>query len=556
MKTLNVNVEAWLKIFSLAVIFFVASCCEPEEILAPTVKSVAVKDVTENGATISGAVSFDGGSKIIEKGIYLNGNKMISPSNGNHFEVTVSDLAAGNTYTVKAYATNISGMSYGESLEFTTLIPLEPLPVLEIKSATEVETKSAVLNGLVKEVSTLKDLVVVFEYGLDRNFGSSVQAHLYQNDPAGIIAKAQVESLKEGEIYFYRLKAVNSKNETAFSPSSQFTTLNSPVTFGIPYGEILNVETDKKGDVYIVGVFATEDSKKDAFVAKLDNNSGELLWRYDVVGPHFERPRGGLIAKNGVLYAHMGRDDEYGTGGGRLYVDAYDCESGKMLWSTQVSEGLGQDLTLSSDGLIYSVASIHLTKLDLSGKIVSRFTAQGPYGFGSISLYGNKVLVGGGRVIHEGQESMIWCFDADLNLLWDNPGVSQEGIAYVRSIASFPEKNLIFLGEVKGSPPNAVPIEAFIVCYEVKESGLEFKWKKLFTNSLELHIKKAGDNYYYLYTADGDNEFAKTPKGPALMNIQGDILWTANPKTNGNISIFGNKIYSANRSNVLKIILI
>ena len=155
MKTLVFNEAKWLKIFSLAMVLLAASCCQPEDddIMTPTVKSVEVSNVTETSATISGMVSFDGGSRITEQGIYLDETKKIPANYVNGeivFSVTVSNLTPGTSHSAKAYAVNMAGISYGKSLEFTTL---SSLPLLETREATAVTANSAVLNRNIAPLS-------------------------------------------------------------------------------------------------------------------------------------------------------------------------------------------------------------------------------------------------------------------------------------------------------------------------------------------------------------------------------------------------------------------
>jgi hypothetical protein len=556
MKTLLFIKVFWLAIVSLAVVLFIISSCRPQEdeIVAPTVKTVSISDITETNATITGMIISDGGSKVTEQGIYLDDTKKIpisSIDNNSMFSTSVSDLIPGTIYSVKAYAKNIAGVNYGETLEFVTS---SSLPVLEIKEATEVTINSATLNGIVKQDNIPEDISFTFEYGLSGNFDESIPAELLVNNPEGIMAMANISGLESGETYVYRLKAEDSQSKTSYSQIAEFTT-TSQTLFSIPNVEIKDVETDEDGNVYVMGVTRDNPSNYDGVVAKF-NADGQMLWQSMIATENHDRPQGGLIAKDGVLYVHANRYDEYGIGGGKLYVDAYNCESGNLLWSTEVSEGLGCDLALSEDDYIYSVAYIQITKLDLSGEIVSQFTAQGPYGFDAISFYENKIFVGGARTVPEGSESMIWCFDNELNLLWDTPGSVSKGIASFSSIVSFPNKNLIFLGESKGVIVDGTPMEASVVCYELKENSLEFKWKKLFDESFHIRLQREGDNFY-VYSSDyGIGGISDNPKGPILMTTEGNVVWTANPKINGYIATFGDKMYVADGNSFLTVILI
>src|SRR5680860_287554 len=443
----------WLTFVSLAVILLTVNCQRPEDdIIAPVVKSVAVTNITENSATISGMISFDGRCKIIEQGIYLDETKKIPISfvNSNSiFGITISDLLPNTRHTVKVYAINGVGISFGASIEFTT-------------------------------------------------------------------------------------------------------TSLTLLTFSILNTKISQVETDEDGNVYVTGT--THNVPFDGVVAKFDS-SGQLLWSTKISTENYDYPRGGLIIKDNVLYVHANRYDEYGIGAGKLYVDAYNGDSGSLLWSTLVSEGYGSDMALSEDGFIYSVAYIHITKLDLSGNIVSQFTAQGAYGFDVISIYDdNKLFVGGGNLVPIGLESMVWCFDKDLNLLWSNSGVCSQFMAGATSIVSFSEENLLFLGETQGNLVNDIPVAAYVVCYEVKENSLEFKWKKLFGGNCRHPRMMREQSNFYVYSSDYEGLYADDTDGPVLMDIDGNILWTASPKINCYMDTFGNKMYVANGRDKLTII--
>lgn len=555
MKTLVFNEAKWLKIFSLAMVLLAASCCQPEDddIMTPTVKSVEVSNVTETSATISGMVSFDGGSRITEQGIYLDETKKVPANYVNGeivFSVTVSNLTPGTSHSAKAYAVNMAGISYGKSLEFTTL---SSLPLLETREATAVTANSAVLNGIILSDNLPDGLTFTFEYGLDESLGSYVSAEVLFN-VGNISAQASINSLQAGTTYYYRLKVENSEGETSYSSPAQFVTLSS--SFSIPNTEIIQVETDEEGNVYVAGMFVPENIKNDAFVAKFDSD-GQLIWRSNIITDNYDMPRGGLISKDGVLYVHMGRDDEYGTSAGKLYVDAYSCESGEMLWSREISDGLGYDLAISDDGFIYSVAYIKITKLSLSGEIVAQFTAQGAYSFDAISIYDDsKLFASGSAVVSEGSQSMIWCFDRDLNMLWDISADISEGMAGFFSIVSFPENNLIFLGESEGVITDGTPMESSVVCYQVQSDTLELKWKKSFDSSIHLRLKREANNFYAYSSDYGVGGMSDNPQGPILMDQEGNILWTANPKINGYMAISGDKMYVASGNSFLTVILI
>ena len=101
----------------------------------PTVNSGTITNITYNSATVSGEIIADGGATITEKGICYGitpnptilDELVISGSGLGDFTGNLNDLTGNTTYYAKAYATNISGTSYGQELIFTTTNEVLPL---------------------------------------------------------------------------------------------------------------------------------------------------------------------------------------------------------------------------------------------------------------------------------------------------------------------------------------------------------------------------------------------------------------------------------------------
>jgi len=96
---------------------------------APTVTTTAASSITATAATLGGNVTADGGATVTERGVvYVAGNstpttastKVQSGTGIGSFSQRITGLTAGSLYTVRAYATNVSGTSYGASVTFTT----------------------------------------------------------------------------------------------------------------------------------------------------------------------------------------------------------------------------------------------------------------------------------------------------------------------------------------------------------------------------------------------------------------------------------------------------
>ncbi len=94
----------------------------------PTVTTNAVSNITTTSATCGGNVTSDGGATVIARGVCwsLSQNPTVSNSHTTDgsgmggFTSSLTALAAGTTYYVRAYATNSQGTVYGSQVSFTT----------------------------------------------------------------------------------------------------------------------------------------------------------------------------------------------------------------------------------------------------------------------------------------------------------------------------------------------------------------------------------------------------------------------------------------------------
>ena len=97
--------------------------------VAPTVTTTAVSNIDKTTATGGGNVTADGGATVTARGICwsttqnptISGSHTTDGTGTGSFTSAMTDLTAGTTYYVRAYATNSAGTAYGEELSFTTL---------------------------------------------------------------------------------------------------------------------------------------------------------------------------------------------------------------------------------------------------------------------------------------------------------------------------------------------------------------------------------------------------------------------------------------------------
>ena len=99
-----------------------------DSIAMQTVITNDVTEITETTAVVSGYVTCRNDMEVIERGFCVNtvpysdisNVKFIIEGNTGQFTYVLNDLQKGNTYYVRAYATNNKGTTYGEEVAFTT----------------------------------------------------------------------------------------------------------------------------------------------------------------------------------------------------------------------------------------------------------------------------------------------------------------------------------------------------------------------------------------------------------------------------------------------------
>ncbi len=103
----------------------------------PSVTTIAVTDVGKFRATVSGSVTSDGGESVTQRGFVYGTSSNPTTSNSvatsgsgtGDYTILLSNLQAGTTYYVRAFAVNSKGTAYGNQLTFNTTADEQPASV-------------------------------------------------------------------------------------------------------------------------------------------------------------------------------------------------------------------------------------------------------------------------------------------------------------------------------------------------------------------------------------------------------------------------------------------
>jgi uncharacterized protein (TIGR02145 family) len=219
-------------ICSLFVLFvistFITNCKKitPPAVL-PTLLTTSVSAITQTSATSGGNVTQDGGASVTSRGVCWGTTPSPTTSNSKTSDVpgtgifisSITGLAAGTTYFVRAYATNSAGTAYGNETTFTTT-PF--LPTITTTAVTAIASTTAISGGNI--TSDGGDFVTV--RGVCWNTSSSPTIANFRTSNLSGTGNftSTLTGLTSGATYYVRAYAVNSAG-TAYGNEVFFTAL-------------------------------------------------------------------------------------------------------------------------------------------------------------------------------------------------------------------------------------------------------------------------------------------------------------------------------------------
>lgn len=197
----------------------------------PSVSTAEITQITLNSAVAGGNVTSDGNASVTERGIVyslsaspsiadLSSTIVRSGSGTGAFTCNLSDLQAGTTYYVRAYAINSKGTAYGDEISFTTALPVS-LASVTTSSVSNVTETTALAGGSV----TSDGNASVTERGVCISTVSNpttANTKITAGSGTGSFT-CNLTGLQANTTYYVRAYAINSKG-TAYGEQVSFTT--------------------------------------------------------------------------------------------------------------------------------------------------------------------------------------------------------------------------------------------------------------------------------------------------------------------------------------------
>ena len=192
---------------------------------APTVTTADILSITGTSASSGGNVEASGGSAVTARGVCWStgtnpttaNSKTVDGAGTGLFTSSITSLAKGTTYYLRAYATNTAGTSFGQEKNFTTLIE----PTVTTADITSITATTAISGGEVIFEGNTNVTERGICYSTSQN-PTTANPKMSSGTGSGVFT-SNITSLNPNTTYYVRAFAVNSIG-TSYGIQKSFTT--------------------------------------------------------------------------------------------------------------------------------------------------------------------------------------------------------------------------------------------------------------------------------------------------------------------------------------------
>lgn len=201
----------------------------------PSVNTEGIIEIGSDFVKVSGEVTYDGEANVSERGFVWSKEPQPSVDDGlkisegmgeGSFESTISDLEPGETYFVRAFATNEIGTGYGSEIEFNTEDEVvNQLPDVHTIGIEQIGPESAQVTGEIRSDGGSAIMSRGFVWDTSTDPSTNLPTKVEVGEGLGEYSSS-ITSLAESTTYYLRAFAVNAVG-TAYGNELTFTTEGS-----------------------------------------------------------------------------------------------------------------------------------------------------------------------------------------------------------------------------------------------------------------------------------------------------------------------------------------
>jgi hypothetical protein len=230
-RTMKKRIEKYLIFIAILTLILLAGCKKEKIPVVST--NEGILNVTESTATSGGNITDDGGAAVTTRGVCwsisstptINDNKTTDGAGSGSYSSNISGLSSGETYYIRAYATNSAGTGYGQAILFKTPSQCPGPPIVFTFPPTEIGNTYAHLWAII--YANYSSTLYAWEWGTTESYGYIFWDTdiIVGGDYRFVHRMFGPSQFLPQTLYHYRVKAVNSYG-TAYGDDMTFTTIS------------------------------------------------------------------------------------------------------------------------------------------------------------------------------------------------------------------------------------------------------------------------------------------------------------------------------------------